>query len=250
MDYILHIDTSTDIGTVAVSGNGNLLTQVVNEEIRNHAGTINNMIAGALKNVNISIAHLSAIAVCAGPGSYTGLRIAMATAKGLCYAAGLPLILNDRLSLLAYTAIKKNKNTPRHIATILTAREKEYFIGIYNNEYSCDVAPIHVSEQELASILHGKENLYIITDVREELFYQLKVSFSGMGANIKLDANAWAELTYLQYNRHDFADLAASVPLYLKQVYTHKWLIINNLHHKTLILFIYFNSMLTFLLNI
>jgi tRNA threonylcarbamoyladenosine biosynthesis protein TsaB len=194
----------------------------VNEEIRNHAGTINNMIADALKNVNISIANLSAVAVCEGPGSYTGLRIAMATAKGLCYAAGLPLILNDRLSLLAYSAIKNNTNAAQHIATILTAREKEFFISIYNNDYVCEIAPIHISDEQLLTSLQGKENLHIITDVPEDTFYQLKVIFSSIDANIKLVTNSWIDYTYNQYKRQGFANLTTSVPLYLKQVYTHK----------------------------
>ena len=92
MKYILHIDTSTDIGTIALSGDGRILSYLRTTETRNHAGVINNMIERVISDMKITLEQLSAISVCAGPGSYTGLRIGVATAKGLCYALNKPLI--------------------------------------------------------------------------------------------------------------------------------------------------------------
>src|ERR1019366_2430074 len=107
MHYLLHIDTSTDTGAVAIGGDGNLLAYRANTETRNHATTINNMINDVLAEVKISLEDLSCIVVCAGPGSYTGLRIGLATAKGLCYALDKPLMLDNRLTLLAYQAYRQ-----------------------------------------------------------------------------------------------------------------------------------------------
>src|ERR1035437_1453422 len=102
MQYLLHIDTSTDTGVVALNCDGVILAYKVNEEARNHASTINIMIEKLLAGVKISLSDLDGIVVCAGPGSYTGLRIGLATAKGLCYALNVPLILDNKLTLLAY----------------------------------------------------------------------------------------------------------------------------------------------------
>src|SRR5882672_2766392 len=104
MEYLLHIDTSTDTGLLAIGCDGQLLAHSMIEESRNHAGTINNMINSLLADAHISFRQLSAVAVCAGPGSYPGLRIGLATAKVLCYALEKPLILDNKLTVLAHGA--------------------------------------------------------------------------------------------------------------------------------------------------
>jgi tRNA threonylcarbamoyladenosine biosynthesis protein TsaB len=222
MNNTLHIDASTDLCSIAISRNGELLTITESQEMRNHAIAINEMIALTLNKSNITINQLSAITVCAGPGSYTGLRIAMATAKGICYALDIPLILHDKLTLLARSEMNKKKPEPiQNLAVIITARETEYFISIYNNNH-CMLTPTHVLENEMADILCGKENLHIVSDMPNDNFYKLKVNFKTNNENIKIDYHTWSEMSFEQYERKEFANISTSVPLYLKQVYTHK----------------------------
>lgn len=220
MSHLLHIDTSTDIGTVAISGNGKLLSVVHSEAARNHAGAINLMIEDALQQAALTLQDIDAVVACAGPGSYTGLRIALATAKGICYAAGKPLILNNKLSLLALN--ETDKHMLKTIASVLIAREKEYFVSIYNNNHMCLSEPVHVTEEELVELLKDRENLHIISDLSETEFYKLKVSFSSANPNITIDYNKWAEFGEERYKCQDFVNLGNAVPFYLKQVYTHK----------------------------
>jgi len=223
MDYLLHIDTSTDIGSVAISGDGKLLSQITAEAIRNHAADINLLVSQALKDANILLNDISAVAVCAGPGSYTGLRIALATAKGICYASDKPLIMNNRLSLIALNEDSIDyKNTTKTIASVITARENEYFIGIYNNKHVCISDPQHVLQEQMSELLKEKENLHIISDLSSEMFYQLKVNFTSLSNNITIDYNKWAEYACFQYKCQEFVNLASATPFYLKQVYTHK----------------------------
>lgn len=222
MNYILHLDTSSDICSVAVSYSGDLLHVVYGSEPRNHAAVINDMIAQVLGLSGLSFADISAVAVCEGPGSYTGLRIAMATAKGICYANDLPLILHSKLFLVSFSSTPIADVVPLHtIATVLIAREKEYFISIYDSSLHCLMAPIHLPEQELVDILLKQENLYIISDAPEELFYKLKVNFIDFHGNITIDFKFWAKCAFASYISKNFANLATSIPLYLKQVYTH-----------------------------
>ena len=82
---ILHIETSTELCSVALSRGSSCLAVRENSEGRNHATMLTSFIDDLLKETNVSVKYLDAIAVSSGPGSYTGLRIGLSTAKGLCY---------------------------------------------------------------------------------------------------------------------------------------------------------------------
>lgn len=221
MSYILHIDTSADTSSIAITLKGQILTTATNTETRNHAASINNMIEQVLGDINIKSTDLNAVAVCSGPGSYTGLRIAMATAKGICYALDIPLILNDKLALLAGNDATKYTE-PASFASILIAREGEYFMGIYGREGDVIVNAAHFTEEKMAEILKFQEKLHITTNVVEDIFYKLKVSFLTLNQDITLDFHYWAKIAYEQYSNQHFTNILYATPQYLKQVYTHK----------------------------
>lgn len=221
MEYILHIDTSGDVGTVAISEHGHILARIDSTETRNHAAFINRMIADLMINVGIALTDLCAVAVCSGPGSYTGLRIAMATAKGICYANNLPLITDDRLSLIAGAFIAGgNIDRKAHVASILLARENEYFIVIRNGDNMNVVAPKHLEAGEMTDLLRKIESLHIISDVESDVFFKLSVSFLSFQQNIAIEFNYWAESAMKKVQCHEYVDFATASPLYLKQVFT------------------------------
>jgi tRNA threonylcarbamoyladenosine biosynthesis protein TsaB len=221
MEYLLHIDTSTDKGTIAISGNGNLLAYQTNEETRNHAAAINSMIESVLKHMNISLNDLSAIVACGGPGSYTGLRIGIATAKGLCFALDKPLILDNRLTLLAYHAWRKHKNEYQRYISILVARASELFISIHDNKFTSLLAPQHIMEDQLKAILEEHRNGYFITNTSGNVINKPENDDCYVDHNIEIDLNSWAFFAYEKYLSHDIVNLANAEPFYLKQVYTH-----------------------------
>jgi tRNA threonylcarbamoyladenosine biosynthesis protein TsaB len=219
--YLLHIDTATDAGTVAISGDGLLLAYRINEESRNHAATINNMIADVLADVNKTFDDLCSIVVCGGPGSYTGLRIGMATAKGLCYALDKPLLLDNRLTLLAYHGYKQRKNCTQYIS-LLMAREKEYFISVYDKDFVCIVQPQHIMEDQLQDLVERKDNSYIISNAPETVINNLMVNNLQIDTDVKTDLVSWCFYAFEQYKCNNTVNLATAEPFYLKQVYTHK----------------------------
>lgn len=221
MVYLLHIDTSSDSGLVAISADGSIIASATNEESRNHAASVNTMITDVLHKAGIALQQLHGIVVCAGPGSYTGLRIGLATAKGLCYVLDKPLFLCNKLTLLAYQVWLINNNRHSNYISLLTARDKEYFITIYNSSFDCVLPARHIMFSELQGILSA-ENSYIITDISFDITNELKISDLKISQDIEISLDSWAKYAIDQYQRNNSVNLATAEPFYLKQVYTHK----------------------------
>ena len=132
MAYLLHIETATTNCSVALSQNGNLLHCIENNEADfRHSDHLHLFIEKLLKESNLQINQLSGVAVSMGPGSYTGLRIGVSTAKGLCYANDIPLISINTLEVLAeaYSPVDSDLLIP-----MLDARRMEVFALVLNSK--------------------------------------------------------------------------------------------------------------------
>lgn len=223
MVYILHIETSGDNGFVAVSGDGKVLAQINSKDSQNYAATINMHIDEVLAKTGITIDQLSAIAVCGGPGSYTGLRIGLSTAKGLCYVWEKPLMLHGKLLLLSIGVYYKHLSQCDIYAAVLVARDKEYFISAYNNNLNSVIEPQHVFEPELIGMLQTIEGRKLVTGQAIPLSHFMpEVADIEFVANDIIDMEAWGKYALEQYNCNGFVNLAQAEPFYLKSVYTHK----------------------------
>ena len=179
------------------------------------------MINDVLGEAGISLNDLSAVAVCGGPGSYTGLRIGMATAKGLCYALDKPLVVDNRLTSLAYHAYKMHPGCTQYI-TLLTARDKEYFVSIYDHDFTCILAPQHVMEDQLPQLVSKKDNAFIVSNAPDYIFNTLLINNLQIDSNTKTDLASWCWYGFLEFNCNNIVNLSTAEPFYLKQVYTHK----------------------------
>ena len=222
MNYLLHIDTSGDKSTFAIGFDGAVVARRTHEAAREHAATINTITAQLLTDAGITFAHLAGVVVCAGPGSYTGLRIGMATAKGLCYALNIPMLMDNKLTLLAYQQQAKFKDNYEQYITLLTAREKEYFICAYDNVLHCLVAPQHIVEDQLQQLIEKRESALMVGDIDEDVLKPLMVKNLQIENNVEIDVPMWVVHANEQYNCKRYVNLSAAEPFYLKQVYTHK----------------------------
>ena len=142
---ILCIETSTDICSVAVSQNGKLLALEEKSSTQNHAKEITIMISNCLLKAGLEKKQLAAIAISAGPGSYTGLRIGVNTAKGLCYALDIPLIAIDSLQILA--AGIEDLDFEGFIMPMIDARRMEVYTATYDKNHQ-------ILEETSATILN------------------------------------------------------------------------------------------------
>ena len=122
LEYILNIETATKNCSVSLANGGKtILCKEIAEEGYSHAERLHVFIEEIIKEAGISLNDLSAVAVSQGPGSYTGLRIGVSAAKGLCFALGIPLIAVDTLQVLALQV----KVTDGLIIPMIDARRME-----------------------------------------------------------------------------------------------------------------------------
>ena len=103
---ILLIETATDVCSVAVSEGNEILSSGHITEARSQASQLAPLIQDTVSRAGMQISGLAAVAVSSGPGSYTGLRVGVSTAKGICFGAGIPLIGIETLTAIAYGAIR------------------------------------------------------------------------------------------------------------------------------------------------
>ncbi len=220
MDHLLHIDTSAEACSIMLAADGIPRVHKINTDTRNQAANINNMIAEVLAEEQIEMSALKGISICAGPGSYTGLRIGMATAKGICYVNDIPLFAHNKLTLLANQAIKQHPGSEVYLATLI-AREQEYFIAAYNAAGDEVIAPKHILESELTTVVGENKNISIIGNIEQKSIDELASRIIHILSGQILDLEAWAEYAYEEFLCNRSVNLALAEPFYLKQVYTH-----------------------------
>ena len=133
MSLILSIETATSVCSVAVHQRGNLVTQAEFHVDKIHATALTPAINFLLKQSGIQKQDLSAIAVSEGPGSYTGLRIGVAVAKGLCFTLNIPLIGVETLEAMAIGVVPLASKDNSLICTMLDARRMEVYCALFDS---------------------------------------------------------------------------------------------------------------------
>ena len=221
-NYILHIDTSDAVGTVGLSLDGAYLAHEEAVEQRNHAGSIHLMIEKVLADAAILPKDLSAVAVCAGPGSYTGLRIGLATAKGFCYAWDIPLLMDNKLELMALQSVDPTLGMEQRYIPIISAREGEYFMAILDMEGHILQEPIHKDEAALMEILAEYECKTVLILENDEKCTLESKNIDNIIRLPKIDLKSWMKHAVKNYECKKSVNLSTAEPHYLKQVYTHK----------------------------
>jgi tRNA threonylcarbamoyl adenosine modification protein YeaZ len=134
---LLLIDTSQETGITALCKGGEILFSEENKITKEHASWLHLAIGRILSEAKISVKDLEAVAVVSGPGSYTGLRVGMAAAKGFCYALKIPLITQNTLRVMAESMISFAIEKQALICPMIDARRDEVFTALYQ------VAPVN-----------------------------------------------------------------------------------------------------------
>lgn len=220
MSLILQIETATQTCSVALAKDGELLHLVEKTEKNIHASAITLFIEELLQIADKKFSDLDAIAVSMGPGSYTGLRIGVSTAKGICFALDIPLIGINTLASMSSGFIDKcfSVNQKTLFCPMIDARRMEVYCAVFNSENQV-ILPTEakIIEDQAFSDLFESHIIYFFGDGAakcEEILSQ------NLNARIIDDFNNSAAFlsksAFDKYIQKDFEDVAYFEPYYLK----------------------------------
>jgi tRNA threonylcarbamoyladenosine biosynthesis protein TsaB len=220
---LLNIDTSTDIASVCFSDHQHSLGILENPHQKEHASFVHVAIEQLTKSTGKSLQEIDAIAVANGPGSYTGLRVGLATAKGLCYALGKPLITISTLQMMTIAAIQfadeQELNTDL-FCPMIDARRMEVFTAMYNRNLQEVLSP---SAMVLDSSSYDKwmtNNKVLFFGSGSSKFQPVLQSSNGVFKEVSFNASHLATLASEAFEKNEFADVAYAQPDYLKEFFT------------------------------
>ena len=218
MATIIYIETSTALCSTALSRGGEIIAARSNDE-RKHASLTAPFIKEMLDEHGLGVSDCDAVCVSMGPGSYTGLRVGVSTAKGLCFGAGIPMIGVGSLDTLVWQAIDRNllPDGCRHIVPMIDARRMEVYCAVFDvtGKQVRETAPEIVTEESFADILAEGPVLFIGDGARKcsEVIKSADATF----IDACPEAASMLRPAEMKYAESDFLDTAYSEPIYLKQ---------------------------------
>ena len=217
MARILSIETSTSICSVAIHEQGELLALAEIKEPGAHAEKLLLLVDEVFEKAGLSFADLDAVAVSQGPGSYTGLRIGVSTAKGIAYALKIPLI---GINTLQAMAASQSVAPGDYVVAVLDARRKEVYTQTFGDSLQelSSIEAVVLEEGVFGSILE-KGRVYFVGDGVEKVKEEVKSANALFIADwaISLSAKNMGVLASEKHARQEWEDLAYFVPNYLKE---------------------------------
>ncbi len=220
MPNILCIETATTICSVAMISNSGSVMEKKSSEKNAHSAIVTLFIEDVLKDAGLDYTDIDAVAVSKGPGSYTGLRIGVSTAKGLCYALDIPLISVNTLQSMANGLIGKDSNIDRDalLCPMIDARRMEVYSAIYNinGEEIRETKAEIIDENSFADYLANNKMIFfgdgavkcseIITHPNAVFINEIHPSAANM-----------AFIADMKFQKKQFEDVAYFEPFYLKE---------------------------------
>jgi len=213
LTYILNIETATKNCSVSLAKDGKtILTKEIAEQGYSHAEKLHVFMEEILNETGISARDLKAIAVSKGPGSYTGLRIGVSSAKGLCYALGIPLISVSTLQVLAKQVVIENG----FIVPMIDARRMEVYSAIFNKNHQ-NIKEVQAEVLTDNSYAEFDDPIYFIGDCQEKCHTVLtKPNFIFLPEIVFPSSKEMSQLSFEKFTNNDFEDVAYFEPFYLK----------------------------------
>ena len=217
MSVILNIETSSKNCSVCLSSKGNLVTSFdLEDEAYRHSELLTSSIQNILSQNNIDVSGLSAVSVGIGPGSFTGLRIGLSVAKGLCYPHNINLIGISSLKIIANSVVKENKN----IISLIKDKGEHYYISKYGNDLKEIVKPkiklidrdyiFNILDDDSVIVVNTDESNEFISDLVNEEIQVFKRTISSVDM---------ISLSHKSLEEKKFEDIAYIEPMYVKKPY-------------------------------
>ena len=217
MSIILNIETSSKNCSICLSSKGNLVTSFdLEDEAYRHSELLTSSIQNILSENNLDVSGLSAVSVGIGPGSFTGLRIGLSVAKGLCYPHNINLIGISSLKIIANSVINENKN----IISLIKDKGQHYYISKYSNDLKEVVEPkiklidrdyiFNILDDNSVIVVNTDESNKFISDLVNEEIQVFKRTISSIDM---------ISLSHKSLEEKKFEDIAYIEPMYVKKPY-------------------------------
>ena len=219
MSLILNIETATNVCSVALSENNKILGFKETDDPNVHSSQLTVFIERLLKEEKTDIKSLSAVAVSKGPGSYTGLRIGVSVAKGICYALDIPLISVSTLQAMAFGIsagnIIKDKNA--WLCPMIDARRMEVYSAFFdqNNSIQKDVSADIIEINSYVNTLDERE-VYFFGNGAEKCKDIIQHNNAFFVDDIAPSAIYMTTIAFNKFSMKEFENMAYFEPFYLK----------------------------------
>ena len=220
MALILNVETASEICSVALSDEKGLIYILENTEGKSHASLVSVFINDILQKHHLTAENLNAVAVSMGPGSYTGLRIGVSVAKGICFGAGLPLIAVPTLQSLTIAAAGNSEfknETEAWFCPMLDARRLEVYMAFLDKQFhfTTDIKAEIIHEDSFADVL-AKRIVYFFGNGSAKCRDIIKHPNAKFIERINLSARDMITLSQKAFLNKKFEDVAYFEPFYLK----------------------------------
>jgi len=219
MPKILCIETATEVCSVAISSQGKLLALEENHEGNAHASQLHLLVQKVLDSAGISLQDLDAVAVSKGPGSYTGLRVGVSTAKGYCYALGIPLIaINTLESLVRAQGLgERQQETTSLYIPMLDARRMEVYCAVFDNQANMiqETEAKIIDETSFADLLSTNE-IYFLGNGAAKCKSIITHSNAKFLDDVLYTAKGMVHVAFEVFQSKHFENTAYFEPFYLK----------------------------------
>ena len=216
---ILCIETATSVCSVALCSGEKILTFRETNLGFSHAEKLTVFISEILKEAEVNLSDIEAVAVSSGPGSYTGLRIGVSVAKGLCFAADKPLISISTLEAIASGALGhiSSNNSDKLLCPMIDARRMEVYCALFDSQLKCiQQIEAKIVTNEFYSEIGTVPQIYFFGDGAEKCKSVLNSPFSFL-PDIFPTARNMAGLANKKFQAGEFENLAMFEPFYLKE---------------------------------
>lgn len=216
MALILNIDTATSVCSVALAKDGKIIATKESNEGLNHSVLLGTYADGIIKENGLDAHALDAVAISMGPGSYTGLRIGVSLAKGLCFGAEKPLIAVPTLQALALS-VSSRLQEEAYYCPMIDARRMEVYTAFFdkNNRTIIDTKAEIIDENSFADIL-AKHKVYFFGNGSDKVSHILTAPHACFIGNVETSATHICGIAEQYYQAGKFVDVAYFEPFYLK----------------------------------
>jgi tRNA threonylcarbamoyladenosine biosynthesis protein TsaB len=217
--YILSIETATNVCSVALLHNGTLLALREDSSRNSHSAYITIFVDEVVKEAGLTLQQLDAVAVGKGPGSYTGLRIGVSAAKGLCYALDKPLIgINTLEGMANHPAVLPYRNNTTLLCPMIDARRMEVYCALFNHngQWVQQTQALIIDADTFAHHLQNNTVVFFgdgAAKCKEVINHPNAVFIDGISPS----ANSVGILAFEAYKNNSFEDVAYFEPFYLKE---------------------------------